>query len=464
MTTVVPTGRLDYARAWKKANPQTPEEIDAFYRQSDALEGDLGEWHDSEARQAWTQSIVNMAKANGCETILDVGCGRGDDLKAFTEAGYEKTKLYAVEPNNQLAEALARDGFAVADDTNEAVRTLQFEIGEDATFDMVLCVDVLEHLANPQEMVDRLTAIVPVGKWLVESTATADVRNPSHLKSNWGWLPNGQIRKAGFALRVSSGRLNFWQRTAMSAPGTKTLICCAYRAIAPETVQTIHKLGLRGWGFLPHTNDALITRARSQALSHWWREAGDDACLMLDADITFDPEAADRILAICREKRSIVVGAYAVRDGDHLSSRITPGETVTFKADAEPQIIEHGATGFMAIHRDVVDAMIPELPLCHPDQPWNFWPFFDCEVLNPGTMFCEYLSEDWSFTTRARRLGFDIWLDPSVRLGHLGLYEYRLEDMSPQAKEARHLKLTNMEISERSRVPEFFEEGASDGT
>jgi hypothetical protein len=29
-----------------------------------------------------------------------------------------------------------------------------------------------------------------------------------------------------------------------------------------------------------------------------------------------------------------------------------------------------------------------------------------------------YLSEDWAFTSRARKLGFSAWLEPTVQVGH----------------------------------------------
>ncbi len=53
-----------------------------------------------------------------------------------------------------------------------------------------------------------------------------------------------------------------------------------------------------------------------------------------------------------------------------------------------------------------------------------------------------YLSEDWAFCQRARDAGFDCWLDPSIRLGHMGQTMYTLEDLIREPKQsARVLKL-----------------------
>ncbi|KKM80817.1 hypothetical protein LCGC14_1335930, partial [marine sediment metagenome] len=40
----------------------------------------------------------------------------------------------------------------------------------------------------------------------------------------------------------------------------------------------------------------------------------------------------------------------------------------------------------------------------------------------------EYVSEDWAFDQRARELGYSIWADPTIKLGHMGNYVYTLKD------------------------------------
>lgn len=51
------------------------------------------------------------------------------------------------------------------------------------------------------------------------------------------------------------------------------------------------------------------------------------------------------------------------------------------------------------------------------------------EVPNlPSIYKGEYLGEDWAFDQRATELGFTIWLEPSIRLGHRGIYDYTRED------------------------------------
>ena len=35
-----------------------------------------------------------------------------------------------------------------------------------------------------------------------------------------------------------------------------------------------------------------------------------------------------------------------------------------------------------------------------------------------------YIGEDFLFCDRARELGFEVWIDPSITLGHMGVQEY----------------------------------------
>ncbi len=40
----------------------------------------------------------------------------------------------------------------------------------------------------------------------------------------------------------------------------------------------------------------------------------------------------------------------------------------------------------------------------------------------------EYVSEDFSFCEKARQIGYKIYAEPSIKLGHQGTYFYTLDD------------------------------------
>ena len=216
-----------------------------------------------------------------------------------------------------------------------------------------------------------------------------------------------------------------------------SVILCAWRGLLAETAECMLMLRDRGWGYTIKRGDALITRSRSVAVSSWYRKQPDqDVFLMIDDDVVFLPEHAESVVRLAREKRSVACGAYPVKDGRHLACRRYPGQEIQFGPDTEPVEIIYPATGFMAVHRDVITAMIeaktPEgtlhFPLCG-DGDTAFWPFFDTFWVTGEDGKSDYLSEDYAFGEVARRLGFNTWLDTTVVLYHMGYYPYTLENM-----------------------------------
>ena len=208
-----------------------------------------------------------------------------------------------------------------------------------------------------------------------------------------------------------------------------------------------------GWPFMIKRGDALITRSRSVAVSRWYQETDDDVFLMIDDDIVFEESEAMSVVQLAREKRSIAAGAYPVKNGWHLACRAYVGQELVFGPGSKPVEIVYPATGFMAVHRDVITSMLamrdsdgrPHFPLCRlPGTTIEMWPFFDCFTLPGDGEFSEYLSEDFAFGEIARRLGFKVWLDQSVILNHIGQYSYNVLTMAG----ARPIELTEMGVAE----------------
>jgi|GEM_PF-400483 SAM-dependent methyltransferase len=94
-----------------------------------------------------------LVKRHICgKSVLDVGCARGDFLKLIKSeyqiAGIEATKKRAEDCNKILDQDVVR------------VCNVEEGIGfEDNNFDTVVCMEVLEHLINPQETLEHLIRI-----------------------------------------------------------------------------------------------------------------------------------------------------------------------------------------------------------------------------------------------------------------------------------------------------------------
>jgi hypothetical protein len=291
----------------------------------------------------------------------------------------------------------------------------------------------LEHVHNPEAFLGSIARRAKLNAVLVETTATFDIAQPMHLRDNWGWHPGHCLEAAGWVKIDSRDRLRVWQRMVETPAARAALLLCAYRACSIPTMQSVLELVAQGWRFMPKWADALISRSRSAVVSQWHAETVDDVFLMLDDDIDFKAADADRLVELAREKRGIACAAYPVGDGGHVAVRPFQGQTLCFGPTSEPVEIEYGATGFLACHRDVIDALKPTLPLCHPEQFWGFRPYFlpmvaDMDIGN-GLNVPAYLSEDWSFCLRARRAGFSVWLDPAITLNHLKNVEVNVKNM-----------------------------------
>lgn len=216
-----------------------------------------------------------------------------------------------------------------------------------------------------------------------------------------------------------------------------TVILCAWRNLLAETAECLLQLRDQGWGYVIKRGDALITRSRSIATSNWYRQTDEDVFLMIDDDVVFEVQGAEKVVRLAREKRSIACAAYPVKDGTHLACRRFPGQEIVFGPESAPVEIVYPATGFMAVHRDVIDAMIgartpegrPHFPECGRGGLSPMWPFFDTFAITGEDGQSEYLSEDYAFGEVARQLGFRIWLEPSVTLFHMGYYPYNVHTM-----------------------------------
>ena len=178
--------------------------------------------------------------------------------------------------------------------------------------------------------------------------------------------------------------------------------------------------------------DALVSRSRSLVASAFLRSDA-DVLLTIDTDIWF--RAQDAIsLAEKALAYDIIGGLYMTRALKTQPALLLPEGTTVMAEGQEPVEAQFLSTGFMATHRSVFETLTSGLPLCH--QNWedrgvntSFWPFympFTIPWEGDGHM---YLSEDWAFCHRAKEAGFKVWLDPTIRLGHIGSVMYTLEDL-----------------------------------
>lgn len=169
--------------------------------------------------------------------------------------------------------------------------------------------------------------------------------------------------------------------------------------------------------------EAAIDRVRSIIATKFLKSDG-DILLFIDDDILYTPECVYLLIKDCLETKSIVTGPYIKKKmpADELALAPLPGNnTFELGRTGKLQEIKWGATGFMAIHRDVLEALADRLPLCNLGEEYPFFcPFFYRDS-DHGWL---YLSEDFAFCERAREAGFKIYADTRMVLGHYGKWVY----------------------------------------
>ena len=155
--------------------------------------------------------------------------------------------------------------------------------------------------------------------------------------------------------------------------------------------------------------DVLLIQSCDIASSRTWLakqavEKGATHLLFVDSDMLFPSDVLDQLLA--RDKDII---------GVEYHKRKFPLETVTAympdveKSETEPFKVGIAGTGLMLIKTDVF-----KNPLLDPN-----WFSFGRNAKGENV-----IGEDGWFSNSARSIGYDVWVDPVVKVLHLGEYGY----------------------------------------
>jgi SAM-dependent methyltransferase len=119
--------------------------------------------------------------------VLDLGCGAGDSVDLFraVDPAVEWVGV-DIEESPEVAERTRTDAEFVSFDG----RRLPFG---DASFDLVYCKQVLEHVDHPRELVAEAARVLEPGGHLAGSTSQLEA---FHSRSTLNWTPYGFMRIA----------------------------------------------------------------------------------------------------------------------------------------------------------------------------------------------------------------------------------------------------------------------------
>lgn len=213
-------------------------------------------------------------------------------------------------------------------------------------------------------------------------------------------------------------------------------------------------------------NDSLVSRARNNLIAKAMSNPRTTHIMFIDADITWN---AEEIIKLLITDKDLCGGVYPMKKynwdrmlkpvpdekkGSILSQWIENKDNTVFKDIVDDKTfiqhkllsynlnytsnkitindnmaeVRHIATGFMLIKRTVIEQMAKAFPYTKYTDDIGFlkktenefaYALFDCGVEND-----HYLSEDWMFCERWRKLGGSIYVDVTINLIHTGIEQY----------------------------------------
>lgn len=174
---------------------------------------------------------------------------------------------------------------------------------------------------------------------------------------------------------------------------------------------------------------SLVEVARTK-LAHNFLASDKNRIFWLDSDIKWEPEAFARILALS-VKHDVVGAVYPFKEEplrfgfDFASPKFEADEFGCFSVNGL-------GLGFVCMRREVIEKLSERAPkLKFLDIPEPIPHVFRCDQHNGF-----FRGEDIAFFADIRELGFDIKIDPTITLGHVGSKTYAAKMMDYLRKES----------------------------
>jgi hypothetical protein len=202
--------------------------------------------------------------------------------------------------------------------------------------------------------------------------------------------------------------------------------------------------------------DALICRNRSVAATTFMEFGESDYMIFVDSDIVFTPQQLKQLNDDQKAGYDIIGGMYPTRSGTDWTSYWWKG----IAPDGELGIseVQFLATGFMGISKYALQKIVKEykypndipMPLLHPNtEGHRSYPFFEARwshIDDPDASGSHdiWLSEDYDFCEKARAVGFKIYADTRIQLGHQGNRVFTGQDVNEYK-----VKLANLQAQVR---------------
>lgn len=200
----------------------------------------------------------------------------------------------------------------------------------------------------------------------------------------------------------SGGRKVMLATTSYGSPS------CAYVYSIARCREVLHQVGIQTAYLLLH-GDCHVDDARNSVVREFLASDCTEM-VFIDADVSFGP---DELLALCQHDLDIVGGVYPFRrEGDDtMPVRLMDG------AEEKDGLLEVEGlpTGFMKIHRRVLERMAAQAPKYFTKNSQETAMVFARPVPGPTKL---RWGGDIDFCNRWRQMGGKLYAVPEIRLGH----------------------------------------------
>jgi hypothetical protein len=179
-------------------------------------------------------------------------------------------------------------------------------------------------------------------------------------------------------------------------------------------------------GIMTVANESLITHGRSRIANFFMNNTEFEYLFCLDADVAFSPED---MLKLYSYQKPIVSASYPMKTLPirHCYELYNPVKLCG-------NLVKIGGIGmgFVLIHRSIFEKLnkyYSELKY-FPGLNNSNYPITEKEYHNSYHYFAEmnkegkYLGEDMSFFHRVSDIGYDVWMDTSIVLQHIGSHVF----------------------------------------
>ncbi len=197
-------------------------------------DGEFKTLHDiNPLRTQWIASHVDVAG----RVLLDIGCGGGLLAEALAARGAQVTGIDLAERALKVARMHALE--SGLEPHYECISAEQLAAERPAAFDVVCCMEMLEHVPDPESVVRAAAQLVRPGGWVFFSTINRNLKSFAlaivGAEYLLRWVPRGTHE---YARLIRPSELAAWARRW-------GLDAVEFRGIEPDVLRAGWRLGQR---------------------------------------------------------------------------------------------------------------------------------------------------------------------------------------------------------------------------